>query len=71
MTAAHTITVSTPELAVLASLVGLGVAVMQNDSASGMGFVEALSTPEIEAVAKGLTERIGAAVRAIQPEAQT
>lgn len=45
------------EAATLLSLVGLAVAMMQNDEDAGRGHIEALSLPGIEPVAKSIVEK--------------
>lgn len=45
------------EAATLLSLVGLSIAVMQNDEEAGRGHIEALSLPGIEPVAKAIVEK--------------
>lgn len=42
--------------AVMSSLVGLGVAVMQDDRDSAQGFADMLSEPEVEPIAKELID---------------
>lgn len=54
---AHTLTLTDMEAATLLSLVGLSVAVMQNDEEAGKGHIEALSMPGVEAAAKGIVEK--------------
>jgi hypothetical protein len=46
------------ERASLLALVGLAVAVMQNDEENGREFIAALSQPGIQELCKGLVERL-------------
>jgi hypothetical protein len=54
---AYALDLTEMEAATLLSLVGLAVAVMQNDEEAGRGHIEALSLPGIEAAAKGIVEK--------------
>lgn len=53
----RTLAVTDMEAATLLSLVGLAVAVMQNNEAQGREFISALSQPGIEATARSIVEK--------------
>lgn len=57
---AHMLELTDMEAATLLSLVGLAVAVMQNDEQAGTGHIEALSLPGIEPTAKRIVEKCAA-----------
>lgn len=50
------------ERASLLALVGLAVAVMQNDEENGKEFIKALSQEGMEQVCRGVVEKVNAAV---------
>lgn len=54
---AYALDLTDMEAATLLSLVGLAVAVMQNDEVAGKGHIEALSLPGIEPTAKRIVEK--------------
>lgn len=64
---AYALDLTEMEAAVLLSLVGLSIAVMQNDEAAGRGHVESLSMPGVEAVAKRLVEKCSALFAPLDP----
>jgi hypothetical protein len=53
-----TLTFTPMEHATLVSLVGLSIAVMQNDEELGLQYIEALSSPGVEAASKGLVGKL-------------
>lgn len=53
----RTLSVTDMEAATLLSLVGLAVAVMQNNEEQGREFISALAQPGIEATARSLVEK--------------
>lgn len=53
----RTLSVTDMEAATLLSLVGLAVAVMQNNEEQGREFISALSQPGIEATARSIVEK--------------
>lgn len=53
----RTLTVTDMEAATLLSLVGLAVAVMQNDEERGREFIATLGQPGIEAAARTIVEK--------------
>jgi hypothetical protein len=60
---AHTLTLSTAELAVCTGLVGLAIAVMQGEDVQAAEFARNLSTPMVEEVAKSVVTRLNAAMQ--------
>lgn len=64
----HTVALSTHELAVCTGLVGLAIAVMQGDEAQAKDFGRNLSNPMVAEVAKGLVERLNAAMQEARDE---
>lgn len=47
----------------LLAMVGLAVAVMQNDTQNGPSFVEMLAAPEMQSVCKNVVEKLNAMVK--------
>lgn len=58
-----TLTFNDTQLAVLAGLVGLGIAVMQGDEARAQEFGRNLSSPAVEAVAQDVMQLLATAMR--------
>ena len=47
----------------LLAMVGLAVAVMQNDTQNGPSFIEMLGAPEMQSVCKNVVEKLNAVVK--------
>ena len=59
-----TLTLTVPELAVTAGLVGLGVALMQGDEERGMELAKELSNPAVEGLARSVVEKLSVLMNA-------